>query len=77
MNKGNLKQNVNYYLDNTVIVWYYDKKLDCDIKIKRHEEVFEPEGFEYRACHRGALTVRLEVNEGKLKQNSNRTVAWG
>lgn len=47
------------------------------MKIKRHEEVFEPEGFEYRVCHRGALTVRLEVNEGKLKQNSNRTVAWG
>lgn len=55
----------------------YDKKLDCDIKIKRHEEIFEPEGFEYRACHRGALTVRREVNNGKLKQNSNRTVAWG
>ena len=47
------------------------------LKIKRHEEVFEPDGFEYRACHRGALTVRREVNNGKLKQHSNRIVAWG
>lgn len=47
------------------------------MKIKRHEEVFEPEGFEYRVCHRDALTVRREVNNGKLKQHSNRGVCWG
>lgn len=54
-----------------------DNNLECDIKIKRNEEVFEPKGFDYVDCHRGALTVRREVNNGKLKQNSNRTVAWG
>lgn len=54
-----------------------DGNFECDIKIKRHEEVFEPLGDKYSLCHKAALNMRREVNKGNIKQNGVITITWG
>ena len=55
----------------------YDHKVECDIKIHRRKEIFEPMGAKYSDCHSAAIGVRYKVNKGLIKQHENKTVDWG
>ena len=54
-----------------------DHKVECDIKINRKNETFEPVGEMYNDCHAAAVGVRYKVNKGLIKQHDNKTVDWG
>lgn len=55
----------------------FDRDIECDIKIKRYEEVFEPVGDKYSICHKAALNMRREVNKGNIRQNGKLFITWG
>ena len=54
-----------------------DHKVECDIKINRKKEIFEPMDDKYYDCRSAIAAVRYRVSKGLIKQHDNKTVAWG
>ena len=54
-----------------------DHKVECDIKVHRKKEIFEPMDEMYFDCRSAASAVRYRVNKGLIKQHDNKTVDWG
>lgn len=63
--------------------WVYADAYDHDfnargkIKVHRQDEIFKTDCRVTNQFQKAAWVMRRDVNKGKLKQNSKRTVAWG
>ena len=55
----------------------HDFKVSGRIKVHRTQELFETNCTVTNQFQKAAWVMRRDVNKGKLKQNSKRTVAWG
>lgn len=65
--------------DNWVYADAYDSdnKVSGKVKINRTTEQFYTNCKYKNLFHKAFLHVLVDVEDGKIKQNSERTVAWG
>lgn len=63
--------------------WIYADAYDVDfkvsgrIKVHRRDEIFETDCNSTNQFQKAAWRMRIDVNNGKIKQNGMRSVVWG
>lgn len=55
----------------------YDNNVKGTVRINRKTEQFLTDCNKKNQFNKGMLYVLIDVNEGKIKQNGERVVAWG
>lgn len=65
--------------DEWVYAHAYDccNKVECNIKVHRKKEIFEPMNEEYSDCRSAIAAVRYKVNRGLIRQHATKLVYWG